>query len=222
MVKTVFSRKYKSIPVSLAEDEFKIFILPHLSQGKRGPKPKLTFHKIFSYLLQVLYTGMQWRSLPIEKDSEGIPEIHYTSLHRQYARWAKDGSLTTVFKSSVEHLAKSDLLDISIMHGDGSTTVAKKGGDNIGYNGHKHHKGEKVVAIVDRHANILSPLIIAPANRHETVLFPSALTELERKRSNKYSIEAIILLQDNQTLYSMEEAFHNPPRTCNVERSLII
>lgn len=44
----------------------------------------------------------------------------------------------------------------------------------------------------------------------------------QRKRSRKYSIEAITLLQDNQTLYSMEEAFHNPPQTCSVERSLII
>ena len=180
MPEVSFAHKYKVIPVILAENEFEIFILPHLSHGKRGPKPKLTFYKIFSYLLQVLYTGMQWRALPIEKTPEGRPEIHYTSLHRQYARWAKDGSLTTVFESSVERLAQNDLLDISVMHGDGSTTVAKKGGDNTGYNGHKHQKGEKIVAIVDRHANILSPLITAPANRHETVLFPSALTELER------------------------------------------
>ncbi len=31
----------------------------------------------------------------------------------------------------------------------------KKGGDRIGYSGHKHHKGEKVVAVVDRRANIV-------------------------------------------------------------------
>jgi len=28
-------------------------------------------------------------------------------------------------------------LDTSVIHGDGTTTSAKKGGDNIGYSGHK-------------------------------------------------------------------------------------
>lgn len=180
MPKLQLSRKYKTIPVKLTENQFERFILPHLSRGKRGPKLKLTLYKIFGYIWQILYTGMQWCSLLIEKNAEGKPEIHYSSLHRQYSRWAKDGSLTMVFESSVERLAKNDLLDISIMHGDGSNTIAKKGGDNIGYSGHKHHQGEKVVAIVDRHANILAPFITAPANRHETVLFPAALTALER------------------------------------------
>ena len=44
--------------------------------------------------------------------------------------------------------AKSHL-DLSVLHGDGSNTVDKKGGDGIGYSGHKHQKGEKVLAIVD-------------------------------------------------------------------------
>jgi hypothetical protein len=37
---------------------------------------------------------------------------------------------------------------LSILHGDGTNTVAKKGGDGIGYSGHKHQKGEKVIAII--------------------------------------------------------------------------
>ncbi|WP_267892649.1 hypothetical protein [Candidatus Hamiltonella defensa] len=32
----------------------------------------------------------------------------------------------------------------------GTTTVAKKGGDNMGYNGHKKVKGNKVVAFCAR------------------------------------------------------------------------
>jgi hypothetical protein len=30
--------------------------------------------------------------------------------------------------------------DLSILHGDGTNTVAKKGGDGIGYSGHKHQR----------------------------------------------------------------------------------
>jgi hypothetical protein len=40
--------------------------------------------------------------------------------------------------------------DLSVLHGDGSNTVAKKGGDGIGYSGHKHQKGEKVVGTCQR------------------------------------------------------------------------
>ena len=36
-------------------------------------------------------------------------------------------------------------LDTSVLHGDGTTTAAKKGGDNIGFSGHKKMKGDKVV-----------------------------------------------------------------------------
>ena len=35
-------------------------------------------------------------------------------------------------------------LDISVIHGDGTTTAAKKGDDNLGLSGHKHMKGDVV------------------------------------------------------------------------------
>jgi hypothetical protein len=34
------------------------------------------------------------------------------------------------------------------------TTAAKQGGDNLGYSGHNHPKGEKVVAFCDRDCNM--------------------------------------------------------------------
>jgi hypothetical protein len=40
--------------------------------------------------------------------------------------------------------------------------VAKKGGDGIGYSGHKPQKGEKVIAIVDNNGFVLAPLPVAP------------------------------------------------------------
>ena len=49
------------IPVQLSEPEFATFILPHLSMPKRGPKCKLGSHRVFHFILWVLYTGMQWK-----------------------------------------------------------------------------------------------------------------------------------------------------------------
>ena len=53
------------IPVQLSEPEFTAFILPHLSMPKRGPKCKLGYHRVFNLILWVLYTGMQWKCLPV-------------------------------------------------------------------------------------------------------------------------------------------------------------
>ncbi len=176
-----FSPKFKSIPTELTENQFNEFVLPHLSKGSSGPECKIPFHRIFNYILNVIYTGVQWKKLPIRKDETGKSEIHYTRIFRIYQRWVRDGSLEKVFENSVVQLRKNNLLDLSVLHGDGSTTPAKKGGDNIGYSGHKHFKGEKVVAIVDRNVNVLTPYTQASGNKNESPLFATALDSLKKK-----------------------------------------
>jgi transposase len=120
------------IPVQLSENEFTAFILPHLSMPKRGPKCKLGYHRLFNLILWVLYTGMQWKCLPIPKDAHGRPAIHYTSIYKVFAKWADDGSLWQAFFASVRHLAAEKHLDVSVLHGDGTNTVAKKGAMGLG------------------------------------------------------------------------------------------
>ena|SRR3989442_13437959 len=63
------------IPVQLSEPEFEAFLLPHLSMPKRGPKCKLGYYRVFNLILWVLYTGMQWKCLPVPHDPEGKPAI---------------------------------------------------------------------------------------------------------------------------------------------------
>ena len=115
------------IPVQLSETEFATFIFPHLSMPKRGPKCKLGYHRVFNLILWLLYTGMQWKCLPVPTDTNGTPVIHYTTVYKVFARWADDGSLWQAFVASVRHLAAEKHLDTSVLHGDGTNTVAKKG-----------------------------------------------------------------------------------------------
>src|SRR5574341_1030578 len=77
----------KPIPVKLSAPEFTAFILPHLSMPKRGPKCKLGYYRFFNLVLWVLYTGMQWKCLPIPQDPDGKPAIHYTTVYRVFAKW---------------------------------------------------------------------------------------------------------------------------------------
>ena len=100
------------IPVQLSGSEFQQFILPHLSLPKRGPQCKLGYHRVFNLILWVLYTGMQWKCLPVRKDRDGKAEIHYTTVYKVFARWSDDGSLEQTFIASVRHLADQNQLDL--------------------------------------------------------------------------------------------------------------
>src|SRR5215475_4845471 len=131
------------IPVQLSETEFKEFIFPHLSMPKRGPKCKLGYHRVFNLILWVLYTGMQWKCLPVPQDAQGKPAIHYTTVYKVFAKWADDGSLWQAFVASVRHLAAEQHLDLRILHGDGTNTVAKKGAMGLASRGTNTRKGRR-------------------------------------------------------------------------------
>ena len=133
-----------SIPVQLSEPEFTAFILPHLSIPQRGPKCKLGYYRVFNFILWVLYTGMQWKCLPIPQDANGKPAIHYTTVYKVFARWADDGSLWRAFVASVRHLAAEKQLDLRVLHGDGTNTVAKKGAMALGSRGINIRRGTKL------------------------------------------------------------------------------
>lgn len=114
---------YNTLPVRVSQREFNTFILPRLSHGRRGPKPKISYYKIFNYILYVLHTGIQWKQLPVYRN-----EICWSNIYKHHNRWSKDGSYEKLFASSVSFLNSENLLDLSILHGDGSNVVAKKGG----------------------------------------------------------------------------------------------
>ena len=131
------------IPVQLSVPEFEAFLLPHLSMPKRGPKCKLGYHRVFNLILSVLYTGMQWKCLPVPTEPDGKQAIHYTTIYKVFAKWADDGSLWQAFVASVAHLAQEKHLDLSILHGDGTNTVAKKGAMASGTRGTNTKQGRR-------------------------------------------------------------------------------
>jgi len=113
---------YNEIPKQVSRKDFNKYINPHLQKPKKGPKPKLSFYKIFNYILYVLHTGIQWRQLRTRRN-----EIHWSNVYKRHNKWSKDGSYEKLFSASIIHLRDTDQLDISIIHGDGSNTVVKKG-----------------------------------------------------------------------------------------------
>ena len=121
------ANKNGAIPTQVDESFFNEFILPHIILGRRGPPPKIPLLKVFNYILYCIYTGCQWKSIPIDKGPDGKAEIHYTRLHRIFRRWTELGVFEECFINSVKHLEEKGMLDLRVLHGDGTTTAAKKG-----------------------------------------------------------------------------------------------
>jgi hypothetical protein len=57
----------------------------------------------------------QWKELPIGKDGEGRPEIHYTRIYSTWRRWEADGCIDAIFEGSVWKLHQDELLDLTVM-----------------------------------------------------------------------------------------------------------
>ena len=67
----------------------------------------------------------------------------------------------------------------------------------MGYNGHKHMKGDKVVAICDRNCNVIAPMIFAPGNRNESPLIREAIGPLKQMAQKiGFSLKDIIMSLD--------------------------
>lgn len=113
---------HRSLPIKISRRDFNRYIDPYLSRSKRGPPTKLSRHKIFNYILYVLHTGMQWQELKPSRQ-----EIHWSNVYRWHNKWSKDGSYLNLFETGVQQLLFKNKLDLSVIHGDGSNTVAKKG-----------------------------------------------------------------------------------------------
>lgn len=110
------------LPTKVSRADFNKYIDPYLSRARRGPKTKLSRYQIFNYILFVLHTGIQWDRLPTKRN-----EIHWSNIYKWHSRWSKDESYAHVFEHSVRLLERRGKLDTTLIHGDGSNTVAKKG-----------------------------------------------------------------------------------------------
>lgn len=113
---------FSGLPTKVSQRDFNRRILPHLRKPVKGPQHKISLYKIFNYVLFVLHSGIQWEKLRTYKN-----ELHWSNVYKWHNRWSKDGSYEHLFLASVMDLRDAGKLDLSLVHGDGSNTVAKKG-----------------------------------------------------------------------------------------------
>jgi len=129
------------------------WILPYLSKGKRGFKPKIPLYQIVEAIFYRLKTGCQWRELPVKQFiNEG--EMSWQNIYYFFNKWSKDGSWQRAW---VEFLkANKAHLDLSCVQLDGSHTPAKRGGESVGYQGRKASKTSNSLFLVDNRGQMLA------------------------------------------------------------------
>jgi len=167
------------IPVYISEEVFNELVLPFLVRNKRGPQPNVSYYKLFHYIIYILYTGCQWKMIPIDTGSDGKPEVHYTNIYRQWKKWVEKGSIENIFRNTISKLQSLGKLSLETIQVDGTNTVAKNGGDKTGYSGHKHQKGNKIIAATDKNGYVLAGANIETVNQSDMKLLIQSLNELK-------------------------------------------
>src|SRR6267142_1893195 len=107
-----------TIPTSVTDEQFRMYILPFLSTAKRGFVSKIALSKIFNYILYRLHTGCQWAARPIDRDKDqpDQPEISWHAVYYHYRKWSRDGSFERVWQHSVLTIQAN--LDLSVLNLD--------------------------------------------------------------------------------------------------------
>ena len=128
---------YKQLVKEITEQEFNEFVKPFLPLKTSGTHVKVPLWKIYNYIAKVLRTGMQWSELQgfIDKNSDGKSEIHYTSVFKRFSLWV----VFRVFEKSHQAILKAandaGELDLSVLNGDGTNSIAKKGAKHAAIQG---------------------------------------------------------------------------------------
>lgn len=156
-----------TIPTSVTENQFEIYILPDLSRAKRGYVCKIPLHKVFNYILYRLHTGCRWEDIPIEKSKSDPtkPEISPSAVAYHYRKWSRDGSLERVWSSSIKAIKNE--LNLSIINLDGSHAIAKKGGKSVAYQSRKRAKTTNILAFTDAQGYIVGASKLIAGNHND-------------------------------------------------------
>lgn len=138
-------------------------LVPHLSQGSRGPAPKERTWRIVRAILYRMKSGCQWRELPIR--SLFYKKISWESVYHHFRKWVRDGSWRRVW--TVLLTLNRRFLDMSSVSLDGSHTIARQGGQEVGYQKRKKAKTTNMLFISDAQGIPLACSAPMAGNHHD-------------------------------------------------------
>jgi transposase len=139
------------------------YILPHLSVGKRGFKPRVCLVEVVQAIFYRLKTGCQWRELPVRQFLSG--GSCWQHVYYYFNKWSKDGSWQSVWINLLR--THRSYVDLSCAQLDGSHTPAKRGGEAVGYQGRKAAKTSSSLFLCDNSGQMLSMGVPQQGQHHD-------------------------------------------------------
>lgn len=120
-------------------------ICPHLKFGNKYANTKVKIEEVVSAIIYKLQTGCQWRKLPMREFFKR--KYRWNSVFYHFVKWSKNGSWQRVWAILLEQ--HKHLLDMSSIQLDGSHTPAKRGGEQVEYQGRKKCKTTNLLFLTD-------------------------------------------------------------------------
>ena len=159
----------------LCKDIIRIWILPHLSTGTRGPDPKVDLLEVVEGILYKLKTGRQWRLLPIKQFFTG-QALTWSGVYDHFNEWRKDSSWKKLWVTLLR-LHKSRL-NLSSRQLDGSHTRTHNGGAAIGHQGRKAARTTNLLFLAHNQGQPLACASPQAGNHHDLFNIEALFDEL--------------------------------------------
>lgn len=147
----------------ISKDSIVKYILPHLSCPKRGGSKAKTW-EIVNAILYKFKTGVQWHLLPVKALIYKAP-IKYGSVFHHFRKWVKDGSWQRVQQKLISQY--KHLLNLSVALFDGSHSPAKRGGEQVAYQGRKKCKTSNTLWLTDADGLTVGFTVPIAGNHHD-------------------------------------------------------
>ncbi|MBD0405507.1 transposase, partial [Flammeovirga sp. EKP202] len=123
------------------------YVAKYIPNNSKGRKLKVPLWRILKAIFYKIKTGVQWYLLPL-KELFGKTKVSYQTVYYHYNKWCKEGTFQSIYNDLL--LSYNRLLDCSLLNLDGSHTLAKKGGDQVGYQGRKKGKTTNLLVLSDK------------------------------------------------------------------------
>jgi transposase len=170
-------------------------IIPHLSKAKRGYVSKSDLSEIVNSIFFKLKTGTQWHLLPLDSLFTKVV-LSYKTVFGKYRQWCKDNSWKNVWHNYIK--VNRDKLDLSSADMDGSHTIAKKGGEDVGYQGRKKHKTTNSIFLTDRQGIPLAISTTVSGNHHDLFNIKGVMNELiDNLKSAEIKVDGLFINADS-------------------------
>ena len=137
--------------------------------------PRADDRNCINGMLYVLMSGCRWMDMPTKYGS-------YKTVWERHKKWSVKGVWKNIMKSLVSRGYSSGLIKIDDLSVD-SSTVEPRGGQQIGFDGHKKTKGSKIhVAVTPQCLPIAIDL--GPGNEHESRKLIPLLNDIQITNNN--------------------------------------